>query len=84
MSSFVWPGVGDAGKRVSAKPAHMKLGRDDLEAAVAMHIANYNFCWRSREKDGPRAGHKRPTPAMQPGLTDRLWSFEALYNEVMA
>lgn len=56
----------------------------NLEAAVAMHIAAYNFTWRSREKDGPRAGHKRPTPAMQAGLTDRLWSFEDLYDAVMA
>ena len=55
----------------------------NLEAAVAMHIANYNFCWRSREKDGPNSGRKRPTPAMQAGLTDKLWSFEDLYNEVM-
>ncbi len=58
--------------------------RANLEAAVAMHIANYNFCWRSREKDGPNSGHKRPTPTMQAGLTDRLWSFEDLYDEVMA
>ena len=55
----------------------------NLEAAVARHIANDNFCWRSREKDGPRAGPKRPTPAMQAGLTDKLWSFEDLYDAVM-
>lgn len=55
-----------------------------LEAAVAMHIANYNFCWRSREKNGPRSGLKRPTPAMQAGLVDTLWSFEDLFDAVMA
>ena len=55
----------------------------NLEAAVAIHIANYNFCWRSREKDGPRAGHMRPAPAMQAGLTDKLWSFEDLYDSVL-
>ena len=37
----------------------------NLEAAVAMHIAAYNFTWRSREKNGPNSGRKRPTPAMQ-------------------
>lgn len=54
----------------------------NLEAAVAMHIAAYNFTWRSRYKNGPDAGRKRPTPAMQAGLTDRLWSFEDLYDAV--
>lgn len=55
---------------------------ENLEAAVALHIANYNFCWRSREKNGPRSGHKRPTPAMQAGLVSTLWSFADLFDAV--
>ncbi len=56
----------------------------NLEAAVATHIAAYNFTWRSRHNDGPNSGRKRLTPAMQAGLTDRLWSFEDLNDAVMA
>ncbi len=51
-----------------------------LEAAVAMHIANFNFVWRQREKESSKL---RCTPAMQSGITDRLWSFEDLYNAAM-
>ena len=54
----------------------------NLEAAVAMHIAAYNYTWRSREKNGPRSGLKRPTPAMQAGLVDTLWSFPDLFDAV--
>jgi len=55
----------------------------NLEAAVSMHIANYNFCWRSRENDGQRTGRKRLTPAMQAGIVDTLWSFADLYDAAM-
>ncbi|MDZ4687099.1 MAG: hypothetical protein SH850_18640 [Planctomycetaceae bacterium] len=55
----------------------------NLEAAVAMHIANYNFCWRSRENDGQRTGRYRLTPAMQAGVVDTLWSFADLYDAAM-
>ena len=41
----------------------------NLEAAVALYIAYYNWCWRSRENDGPNSGRFRLTPAMQAGLT---------------
>lgn len=51
-----------------------------LEAAVAMHVANYNFVWRSREKDSNKL---RCTPAMQCGITNKLWSFDDLYNAAM-
>ncbi len=57
---------------------------ENLEAAVAMHIANYNFCWRSRENDGGHTGRKRLPAAMQAGITDRLWSFSDLYDAVAA
>jgi len=51
--------------------------RDNLHAAVAMHIANYNLCWRPRENGN--SGRKRPTPAMAAKVTDRLWKFEDLF-----
>jgi IS1 family transposase len=40
---------------------------ENLEAAVNLHMAYYNFCWRP--------GKMRVTPAMAAGVTDRLWSF---------
>lgn len=39
---------------------------DNLAAAVALHIAHYNFCRRH--------GSLRVTPAMAAGVTDTLWS----------
>ncbi len=43
---------------------------ENLEAACALHMAYYNFCWRP--------GEMRVTPAMAAGVTDRLWSFDDL------
>jgi hypothetical protein len=43
---------------------------ENLEAAVDLHMAYYNFCWRP--------GKMRITPAMAAGVTERLWSFNAL------
>ena len=57
---------------------------ENLEAAVALYVAYYNWVWRSRENDGPNAGRFRLTPAMQAGVTDRLWKMEDLYDAVMA
>lgn len=54
----------------------------NLEAAVAMHVANYNFCWQARENG--KSGKRRLPPAMQAGIVDTLWSFEDLYDAVMA
>jgi IS1 family transposase len=54
---------------------------DNLTAAVALHIAHYNFCWRLREPGS--SGMLRPTPAMSAGLVDTLWSLEDLYDAVM-
>jgi len=53
---------------------------ENLTAAVAMHIANDNFVWRLREKG--TSGKRLPTPAMQAGLVDRLWTFEDLFEAV--
>ena len=51
----------------------------NLEAAVATHIAyDYNFCWQMRE-NGNKGG-KRPTQAMQAGISDRLWTFGELFE----
>jgi len=54
---------------------------ENLKAAVAMHIANYNYCWRPRENGN--SGKLRPTPAMMAGVTGSLWSFDDLYEHVM-
>jgi len=48
---------------------------------VALHVAYFNYCWRSRENKG---GRYRLTAAMQAGLTQELWTMERLYDEVMA
>lgn len=57
---------------------------DNLAAAIALHVAHFNFCWRPRHKDGALAGRLRNTPAMEAGLTATLWTMDDLYNEVMA
>jgi IS1 family transposase len=54
----------------------------NLEAAVSMHIANYNFCWQARENG--KSGKRRLPAAMQAGIVNTLWSFEDLYDAVMA
>jgi hypothetical protein len=55
----------------------------NLEAACVMYFAFYNYLWRSRHTDhSGKSGKLRPTPAMMAGLTDRLWSFENLYDAV--
>jgi len=47
---------------------------DNLKAALALHFAHYNFC-RVRSS-------LRVTPAMQAGLTDRVWGIEDLIGAV--
>ena len=44
----------------------------NLEDAVALYLAYYNFCWRP--------GEMRITPAMAAGVTTSLWTFEDLMN----
>ncbi|RIK74575.1 MAG: hypothetical protein DCC68_22835 [Planctomycetota bacterium] len=52
---------------------------ENLENAVALFIAYYNFCWRTRyPDDSGKSGRRRPTAAMMAGVTDRLWSFADL------
>ncbi len=43
---------------------------ENLEAAVALHMAYYNFCWRP--------GKMRVSPAMAAHVTDHLWTFDEL------
>lgn len=55
-----------------------------LEAACGMFLAHYNFVWRTRYPDrSGQSGRLRPPAAMMAGITDRLWRFEDLYNEVI-
>ncbi len=54
---------------------------DNLKAAVAMHIAYYNFVWRPRMNGN--SGRKRLPAAFAAGVTDRLWNFEDLYDAAM-
>lgn len=50
---------------------------ENLAAATALHMANYNFVWRVKTLKGS-------TPAMAAGVTKRLWSFDDLFFEVSA
>jgi IS1 family transposase len=52
----------------------------NLEAAVSMFMAFYNFVWRTHDAVN---GRLRPPAAMLAGVVDRLWSFEDLYAAVM-
>lgn len=52
----------------------------NLEAAVSLHVAHFNFCWRPRTNEG---GRLRLTPAMAAGVVDEFWTMEELYNAVM-
>jgi hypothetical protein len=52
-----------------------------LAACVAMFMAYYNFCWRTRMPG--KKGALRDTAAMMAGITDHAWTFEELFREVM-
>jgi hypothetical protein len=55
-----------------------------LEAACALFLAYYNFVWRTRFPDwSGRRGKRRPPAAMMAGITDRLWRFEDLFEELL-
>ncbi len=54
---------------------------ENLEAAVSLFLAYYNFCWRPREKG--TSGRLRPSPAVMAGITDHVWSIEELFDNVM-
>jgi hypothetical protein len=44
----------------------------NLEHAINLHMAYFNFCWRP--------GEMKVTPAQAAGIADRIWSF----NELLA
>jgi IS1 family transposase len=55
-----------------------------LQAACALFLAYYNFVWRTRFPDGSgRPGKLRRPAAMMAGVTDRLWTFQDLFDELM-
>ena len=43
---------------------------ENLEAAINLHVAYFNFCWRP--------GKMRITPAMAAGVTPSFWRFDDL------
>ncbi len=54
---------------------------ENLQAAVDLHFAYYNFCWRPRySDDSGRRGQLRVTPAMAAGVVNRLWNFNDLVS----
>lgn len=53
---------------------------ENLEAACALFLAYYNFCWRTRDAENSRT---RRAAAMAAGLVNSLWSFENLFDAVM-
>jgi len=54
------------------------------EAACALFVAYYNFCWRTRHTDySGKRGKLRSTAAMMAGITDMLWSFDDLFGELL-
>ncbi len=52
----------------------------NLEAAVAMFMAYYNFCWRTHDVVNNKT---RLTAAMAVGKTDAPMTFEQLFDRVM-
>lgn len=58
---------------------------ENLESACSMFLAYYNFVWRTRHTDeSGKPGSYRLPAAMMAKVTNRLWSFEDLFNEAMA
>ena len=46
---------------------------ENLEAAVAIFLAYYNFCWRTRMPE--KSGRTRLPAAMAAGVTETMMSF---------
>jgi IS1 family transposase len=55
---------------------------ENLEAACAMFLCFYNFCWRTRMPE--KSGRYRKPAAMAAGVVGSLWSFEDMYDHVTA
>lgn len=54
---------------------------ENLNAAIALHLAHYNFCWRPR-KPGT-SGRKQLTPAMAAGIAGQPWKPSDLFSAVL-
>ncbi|MBA3480516.1 MAG: IS1 family transposase [Pirellulales bacterium] len=54
----------------------------NLEAAFSMFAAYYNYCWQTRRPG--KSGKKRPTAAMMAGIAGHVWSFDELFETVLA
>jgi transposase-like protein/IS1 family transposase len=54
---------------------------ENLEAAFAMFVVYYNYCWQTRRPG--KSGKKRPTAAMMAGLAGHVWSFDELFCAVL-
>ena len=54
---------------------------ENLEAAVAMFLAYYNFVWRTRQSE--ETTRPRLPAAMAAGVVDTLMSFEDLFDAIM-
>jgi IS1 family transposase len=53
---------------------------ENLEAACAMFLAYYNFCWRTRRPGS--SGRYRVPAAVAAGVIPNLWTFNDLFNAV--
>lgn len=53
----------------------------NLEAAFAVFVAHYNYCWRTRRPG--KSGKLRPTAAMMAGIADHIWTFDELFEAVL-
>jgi len=53
---------------------------ENLEAACAVFLAYYNYCWRTRDVV---EGRTRLPAAMAAGVVDTLWSSEKLFDKVV-
>jgi hypothetical protein len=47
-----------------------------------MYAAYYNYCWQTRRPG--TSGKKRPSAAMMAGLTGHVWTFDELFEAVLA
>src|ERR1039458_8158547 len=54
---------------------------ENLEAAVAMFLAYYNFVWRTRRPG--KSGKYRVPAAMAAGVSETLMTFEELFDKAM-
>jgi len=54
----------------------------NLEADFAMFACYYNWCWQTRMPG--KSGKQRPTAAMMAKIAGHVWSFNELFDTVLA